>query len=604
LGKLFRTWPLWRQIAFGIIALMVSVSFAVGEINRHFERTAMAKDAHEGAHQILNVLTATMLDAVITEDIPQLETIINQAVSAEPSIQQVRISNEDNLTLLRWRRKQDVPEQELLVDRQEITLEGELFGHMTLSVDMSEAYREIEHHINMMRLHLALLITLLAIASYGLIQKLVTQPLGRIEQHIRNLLTGDLNQELSINSSRDLRLLTDSINNHASALRREQQHLQAVQSAKEAAEAASQAKSRFLSTMSHELRTPIHGILGIVQLLEIDCTNDEQREQLDTLTRSAQRLSTLINNILDFTNITNGEVTKQTTAFDLKLMAMESLLAYESEAAEKGLELRLDFRASCEGLLLGDAGLMQRVLSILIGNAMKFTPCGYVALRISCDHSVDGKLPLLIQVEDSGIGIAEKDQTGLFDAFAQADSTLTRDYGGCGIGLAVCQQLVALLGGQLGVESCPGRGSTFWVRLSLPPASQSPSSGLRKSGLETLNPTRLSEMRELLGNDFQELIQASLESIRTNLPQLVLALKNRDESWQYRFRELRSLGENIGADLLDTKLLRLETVVRKNTPEAALELLPEIEREQIRVEQALISLLAQRPQAQLSDDAA
>ena len=499
-----------------ITAIAVSIPMATYDVLAF--RRAMVQDL-----AILGDVLAGNSTAALTFRDPEGAREVLRALRAEPNVTAACIYTSDGKPFAIYTRGgkdsgfQAPPVQpettefkaDRLVQFRKIVLGNEVIGTLYLESDLERLHSRLRGY-NIVFLVVIVATFSLAFFTAFRLQSLISQPILDLVQTTKavsdfqdySIRTKVLHRDELGRLAREFNGMLEQIEKRDHALQNHREHLEEevaartaqliavntqLSAAKEAAEAASKAKSEFLANMSHEIRTPINGVLGMAELALDRETSPEVREYLLMLKSSGDSLLAVINDILDFSKVESGKLDLEPIDFDLHDNVTETIKALAIRSHQKKLELMCDIRPEVPPWVVGDPGRLRQILVNLIGNAIKFTPKGEILVCVERLSHNEAGVQLRFMVADTGIGIPADKQEVIFEAFAQADSSVTRNYGGTGLGLAISSRLTQMMGGRIWVESTQGKGSKFYFTVSLGISTSTPATTTTESPASLLH---------------------------------------------------------------------------------------------------------------------
>ena len=360
-----------------------------------------------------------------------------------------------------------VAKPDIIQTARTISFEGKELAVLSVRVDISDDLGQIRRQVRYLTILIAVFFLGALLVVGVLLDRWVVKRASLLASAAQQLAQGNYEAMIPPSSKDEIGDLTNSFSTMRTTIKENEQSLIA---SRDEAQAAAEAKSRFLATMSHEIRTPLNGVIPIAELLLEQDLPKDQAQLIETIQESGKALKSIIDDILDITKMDEGKFVLHNDEFSISSLVQNVVGIFQVAAQNKGISLDFSIQEACSKSVLGDANRLRQVLINLVGNAIKFTSEGGVTLRATLmSNATPPNCTICFEVLDTGIGISEQDQLHVFDRFVQVDNRSNREYQGTGLGLSICKMLVAEMGGALSIESREGAGSRFYFSLPFNP---------------------------------------------------------------------------------------------------------------------------------------
>ncbi|MDD1783369.1 response regulator [Enterovibrio sp. ZSDZ35] len=450
--------PLWFKYTLSVLSITLALSYLSGEVVRTYETKYLEDRMDAQIRANFSALTEALSEDVLTQQTGALNAKLDRMAQHYPDLCYISIVSQNDSEIGQWGDRPHDDNPMALNFSNLVEFDGRSIGTMRISMSKKQMMADISKHVEEVRIYSAGLLLTLALLTMVVSQYLVLLPLSRINKRLVNMSYTD---EILDTKSDELMRLNKGVNVLERLLSQHVKRESELMEAKKTADSANIAKSQFIATMSHEIRTPMNAIMGALDILQEAEIPAHCQPLVEMADDAANLLLNQLNDVLDYSKIDIGALDLHETEFDVSELSKNVLALFHSTAKEKGIELLFDDELNHRFLATCDKGKLSQVLTNLISNAMKFTDDGEIEIVLS--HGFPRGLK--IQVRDSGIGIAPEHRKIIFEPFTQKDGTFSRIHGGTGMGLAISQRLIALMGGELTLCSQVGDGSEFTVLL-------------------------------------------------------------------------------------------------------------------------------------------
>lgn len=459
---------LWQQISCILVLLGLTMgSLIVYSSSLYEEKYAQQQLIRQNA-RVLMFISASSMDAIISEDIPVLETLVSQVMSTDPDIISIRILNETGHVLM----EKSIPGasgvEKKIKYHNDITFEEEEFGTIEIYWDMVPFLGQVAEQTKHVIILATVIVVILTMSFYVALKHFFIKPITQINHKLLQLTVYAQNPPLSFGkfTSIEFQNLAESVNSLQQSQLHREQILSDLARARDKAESSNEAKSKFLAVMSHEIRTPINGIMGMAEILKDANLDKDEKRYLKIIEQSAKGLMEIITDILDFSSIEKNKFNLNEVSFSMDHLLNEVKEQLTLDENTKHLTFTIEKLGLPHHKLKGDRSHLKQVLINLLTNAFKFTETGGVTLEVHGSPDRHDRITIFFIVTDTGIGISPADQLKIFDEFKQLNEGYDRRYTGLGLGLALSQRIVRQMGGKISVKSKVQSGSVFSFSLS------------------------------------------------------------------------------------------------------------------------------------------